>query len=152
VVTAQGLDYLNSVSLLRYNQRRASYHYWTKGEDIPPAPQVSATGLDGEIIISWDDAAVEFQQGENAFEGFNVFQSESEQGPWTRLATYDKINHIKYIRGMNYNPAVGEVINSVMQKGSDSGLQFYFHPERDTINGGPFINGQTYYFAVSSYT
>jgi hypothetical protein len=152
LVAGQGYDRLGSVVAMKFNDRIAQSAFDMDFDlPVPPAPIVTAAEIDSRIMLSWDDGPVDFQKKGYAFEGFNVWQGESEQGPWTRIATYDIINGVTGIRDWEFVPSLGDVVEHTVQPGEDSGLAFHLEPEEDRIHEAPFINGHPYYFAVSSY-
>ena len=116
-----------------------------------------------------------------AFEGYNVYQRTSEFGSWKKITTFDLTAQESYqtfhqvagdsigicasgqcdtlerawdfqkIYDYIYDPGAGGYELKIVQNGSESGLQNRIYIDHDYINGGPLINGQKYYFAVTPY-
>jgi hypothetical protein len=154
LVVGQGSNNLNSITVMRFYDQVVQMAYDDNFIVTPPPPEpvLTVSQMDESLMLMWDDAAVDFSQNGYEFEGFNVWQGESETGPWTRLATYDKVNAVTGIRDIVYNPLVGELIEQTVQHGSDSGLFYHFHVETNYCTGDSLINGWPYYFAVSAYS
>jgi len=66
----------------------------------PPAPEVTATQDNGKIVLTWQDDNDKYKEIEAysfsgyEFEGYNIYQGESESGPWKLIGTFDVINDI----------------------------------------------------------
>jgi len=84
------------------------------------------------------------------FEGYNIYQGESPEGPWYRITTYDIKNGITVIWDSDYSETLGCVTEIPVAHGSDSGVQHFTSITQD-YNGKSLINSKTYYFAVSAY-
>jgi len=55
------------------------------------------------------------------------------------------------ISGLKPHPQNGRYYETVLQRGTDSGVKHYLVLKQDQINQKPFYRGSTYYFAVTSY-
>jgi hypothetical protein len=152
LVVGVGPDPLSSITVMRHYDAIAQNLYDKNFElASPPQPELTASGLNGHIVLTWDNGAMHFDEGGYAFEGYNVWQGETETGPWTRIATFDKVNGIARIRDMEYVPFLGEMVEHTVQWGADSGLDFKMIIEDDVLNEKAIINGRPYYFALSAY-
>ena len=134
--------------------------------DSPPAPSVQATALADQVILVWGDepesysATSEVDVDANGnpttflFEGYNVYQAETNSGAGKRkrLATYDLVNGITEIYDDVFNAELGETINIRTQFGSDSGLEHYHSITGDGLNNNSkLITNREYYFTVTAY-
>ncbi len=134
--------------------------------DSPPAPSVQATALADQVILVWGAepesyaATSEVDVDANGdpttflFEGYNVYQAETNSGAGKRkrLATYDLVNGITEIYDDVFNAELGETINIRTQFGSDSGLEHYHSITGDGLNNNSkLITNREYYFAVTAY-
>ena len=96
-------------------------------------------------------------QGEDTyfvFEGYNVYQHETESGSGAtkRIATFDLNNGIKEISDDVFDPDIGETINRTVQYGSDSGIRRTLMIDNDQLSGGsPLITNRKYYYSVTAY-
>ncbi len=160
IVVGLGTNYLNSVSIMKYNDKVAQFAYdnnWVVGSP-PPQPEVEVFEGDKVIALSWDDTAKDLVDDAGyAFEGYNIYQSPSvagdAAGKWTRIATFDKVNYITKIWDEAYDPEGDALVVKPVQFGTDAGLQYSITIETDKIMGNtPLVNGKNYYFAVTGYT
>ena len=51
-----------------------------------------------------------YQCADYNFEGYNIYQGESPNGPWHRVATYDLVNGIKTILDFELDNVTGEIL------------------------------------------
>ncbi len=157
-----GSDVKSSISVLRFNDVSAQYAYDNLFElpKAPPAPKLQIGELDNQIVLNWgyDDAAVLATESDDSkgykFEGYNVYQLPSatatiNQG--IRLATYDLVNEYTTIKDRVFDQASGQVLERPVQLGKNSGLSRYLVLSQDILHSKPLVNGQPYYFAVTSY-
>lgn len=153
LVVGDGPTNLASVQLMKYNDAQAQMAYDLNFvlPNVPPSPIVEVSDLDGEIMLTWDDAAATFDDKGYLFEGYNVFMAEAAGGPWTRIATFDVANSITAIWDDVFDVELAAIINKPVQVGTDTGVKYNFHVDKDYINNVPLINGKKYYFAVSAY-
>lgn len=152
------LAYGANLSALRENVRvvqsiyNANYQFATP----PPLPTLQAFASDGEVRLVWDDRAergIDPVTNVNDFEGYRLYRSTDPNfldpqvivdaqgsgpiGNGRPLAQWDLRNGV---RGFS-NLAVGGIQYYL---GDDTGL---VHTFRDTT----VVNGQTYYYALTSY-
>ncbi|MGB2958889.1 MAG: hypothetical protein WBG01_10070 [Bacteroidota bacterium] len=159
----EGIEYLPAVSLMKAFDEEAqnAYNEFFAMPEPPPAPLVTATALDGEVLLSWHEngQAVEATETANykdfTFQGYNVYQfpsgsSSLQEGK--RLATFDIVDGVAMIKERVRDPVTGDSMNVARQYGTDSGIQRYFQVSRDPFNINlPMVNGTKYYFAVTAY-
>lgn len=159
-VIAQGSDRLNSVSLLKKFDLVAQDAFNANFilPSPPPAPVVKVAELPNEIILSWydgRDASEPYTFTGSAkdykFEGYNVYQGKSVNGPWKRLATYDIVNGVKTVFDFVLDPETGLTLDLPVVFGEDSGVKRHIRITKDAINNTPLVNGKEYYFSLTSY-
>ena len=121
----------------------------------PDAPELSATALDGQIILSWSNDARSnnylegyaqidpfARSGQDLlrFEGYEVLQYETEQDAIGRVvAVYDVPNGIRRVLDVDYAGQIG-----VIASGTDRGTQTYH-----VVNS--VTNYRDYHFGVRAY-
>jgi hypothetical protein len=176
VIVGQGSGALNSIGALKLVDRQAQAVFDLNFNipNPPPSPSVWARGLNGEIDLTWGDepvSSVEINDSldqEFRFEGFNLYQGESPQGPWTKVAVYDEVNtavcqedtatgdevecDLSLIYDDIVDPAAGDAQRVVVQKGSNSGLSYHLNLTNSLLDGSSLKNNQPYYFAVTAYS
>ncbi len=163
VIVAQGSDPLNSITALKTADLQAQAVF-DLNFDIPfppPPPSVFVRGMDGQVEIIWGSEPVgdvqvqEKLNQEFHFEGFNLYQGETPNGPWKQFATFDD-DADEFGVGLIYNdvvdPSAGGTQRLIVQKGSNSGLRFQSRLSNSQIDGSPLSNNTPYYFAVTSYS
>jgi len=163
VIVAQGSDPLNSIVALKDADRQAQVVF-DLNFDIPsppPAPSVFLRGRDGTIDIIWGTEPVGNVEADTIlnqefhFEGYNLYQGESPQGPWKKFATFD-LDFDDYEAALIYgdvvDPSAGGPQRIILQKGSNSGLQYNLTLAVSQLDGTPLRNNTPYYFAVTAYS
>ena len=133
---------------------------------ITPDTTTAIDGPDTTITITFDTTFQYVQviesidttfQGEDTyfkFEGYNVYQHETESGSGgiKKIATFDLNNGIKEISDDVFDPNIGETINMTVQHGSDSGIKRTLMIDNDQLSGGsPLITNRKYYYSVTAY-
>ncbi len=98
IIIGQGTSCLESITDLKANDLQVQNLY-DNDFDMPkpcPNPTVYTRGFDGAIDLIWGTEPENCYQdyrdqlGELfIFEGYNIYQGETESGPWTKVATYD---------------------------------------------------------------
>lgn len=156
IIIAAGTNNLNAISAMKFFDKFAQNAYDAQFQmPSPPSPTVLISELDKQIILSWEQGAnlVEnYRQLGWEFEGYNVYQGESANGPWQRIATYDKINGVTLIMDQGLDMNTGLILEGPVQFGTDAGIRRLIDIRTDAIRGNQtLINGRTYYFAVTSY-
>jgi hypothetical protein len=160
IVVGQGVDPLSSINVLKLNARK-TWSIFLNGYNGPwtlPLPETRKGEYNSQCILTWDhhqicystSALQSFQNMKHEFEGYNIYQGETSEGPWHRIATYDFKNGITIIWDMDYSETLGFITEIPVAHGSDSGVQ-HFHVIDHDYQGRPLVNGKSYYFAVSGY-
>jgi len=155
IIVAGGSSWDRSITKLKYFDKFAQAVF-NAGFGIcsPSTPQVSIAQMDTTIVLTFQDGSDSVENytcGPYEFEGYNVYQGESLNGPWHRIATYDKVNGIKVIIDQILDEDTGELIEIPSQFGTDSGLERYIEISYDEINGRNLINHRKYYYSVNTY-
>ncbi|MDP6772210.1 MAG: hypothetical protein QF704_16010, partial [Anaerolineales bacterium] len=120
----------------------------------PPSPSVEIAQLDRKVMLSFEegtDAIEGYECGSYGFQGYNVYQGASLNGPWERIATYDIVDGTKIILDLELDENTGELLELPSQFGSDSGLRHFMEVTYDKLGSRDLINNRKYYFAVTAY-
>ncbi len=169
-VIAIGSDRLDSITQLRNAARMAHLAYYfdfRTPKFQPPAPRVVASTTKNVVVLSWDDAAEEFQFNTSGdlpanaltfrwkFEGYNVYQlSKPEMDSATqamKIATFDVVDEIMDVWDLVHDEASGEDLLRPVQTAFDTGLRRYLLIDQDRLRHRPITYGREVYFAVTSY-
>jgi hypothetical protein len=155
-IIAQGKDKLNSVSLLKTYDAVVEQAYQSnyKIPGPPQQPKVEYSELANEIVLDWsgNDSTELYQNSSYRFEGYNIYQGETEKGPWKRISTFDVVNGIREIYDWQIDKTTGYKYWSPVAFGNDTGIKRNLRIITDELTGGPLINGKEYYFAVTAYS
>ncbi|MGB2868683.1 MAG: T9SS type A sorting domain-containing protein [Bacteroidota bacterium] len=164
IVGGLGSDRLSSVAVMKANDRalQGVFDAQFQCPTAPVNPSVIATGLDGAIILEWNNrefaAATEANRisiGNYEFEGYNIYQLSSPNistSKRTLLATFDRVDGVRSIVDTQYDNQSRRYLPYVIQRGTDSGIRRSLHIARDAFRDGkPLSNGTEYYFAVTAY-
>lgn len=153
IVVAQSKNRLASIALMKFYDRTVQAAYDADFDlPAPPAsPRVAATPLPGSVLLSWETNAEQYNQAPYEFEGYNVYQGASVAGPWTRLATFDKVNGVTVVLDDDFNEDQGLILPTGKAFGTDAGIRYTMEISNDVIRGGPLYNAQTYFFTVTAY-
>ena len=157
-----GGDQLRSVSKLKFNDQfvQDAYNNLFEVPKPPIGPKIKIAELDGAILLDWgfDAAAVQATESQDEsgflFEGYNLYQlpaAESTLSQSTKLATFDLENGVATILGIALDEDSGVILDVPLQVGTDAGIRRFIKITQDAIDGGPLVNGQEYYFAVTAY-
>ncbi len=154
-IIVSGANNLDAITSLKYASRFTQYGFDHKYEEYAlAAPILSTSSNDLEIILNWYDGAEEYeslQTSDYEFEGYNLYQGATDQGPWTRLNTFDKENGIGIILDQQFDDN-GLLLTGPVQFGSDTGLEHLVSIQTDALNGDvPLVNNKSYHFALSAY-
>ncbi len=158
-----GSDHLRSVSRLKFNDRfvQEAYDTFFEVPAPPAAPRVRMHQGDQSITLDWGHDLEAMRRTEQevqapfAFEGYNLYQfpaAEAGISQARKIATYDLVNDVTTILGLQLDEASGAVVKIPLQSGRDTGLRWVERITRDAFRGSPLFNGQPYYFAVTSYS
>lgn len=160
----QGVDRLSAIGLLKFYdaQAQVAYDNFFDLPTPPPAPEVTVTPLDREIILDWSKNTEKVQATEtfnakgHTFQGYNIYQlptASSQLADAIKVATYDIIDGVGKISDLVFDTRTGSVILYPVQFGNDSGIKRFISITSDAVRGGvPLVNGTKYYFAVTSYS
>ncbi len=165
-IVGLGKDNLNSIEVMKSYDKSAQIAYDLNFNIAKPAPYPNVTvgQMDRVISLSWDNSSVNYSAENKVdldpngnpsfynFEGFKLYQGESEGGPWTLIKQWDKDNDVGKIWDYVYDPVSGENIYSVVENGKDIGLAFSFLIDKDYLNNVPLVNGKPYYFSLTTYS
>jgi hypothetical protein len=167
-IIAQGTDYFTSITQLRLASDKAQTAY-----DIdfalppsPAAPVMTATGLDKQIILTWEGSQELYEAVDNVdvdenldptyytFQGYNIYQYETNLGLGTKkkIATYDVVDLVTEIKDLEFVNSLGETVEHAVQTGTDNGVKRYHILNSDPLRSNvKLINNRPYYFAVTAY-
>jgi hypothetical protein len=163
VIVGQGSDPLNSIGALKLVDQQAQtvFDLNFRIPNPPPAPNTWLRGADKQIEFIWDSSPINDVQSDTIlrqefhFEGFNIYQGETAVGPWTKIATYDRDDDPLGVT-LIYNDVIlagaGGQQRMIVQKGSNSGLQYGYSMNVSQLDGSTIKNNQPYYFSVTSYS
>ncbi|MFH1571192.1 MAG: hypothetical protein ABIL09_24595, partial [Gemmatimonadota bacterium] len=156
-----GSDRLRSVSKLKFNDQfvQDAYNNLFEVPKAPANPKVRVAELDKAILIDWGWDATAVTATETGasgfeFEGYNIYQlpsSTAAPSQGRKLATYDLENGVATILGINLDENSGVILDVPLQIGTDFGVRRFLKVATDALRGGPLVNGQEYYFAVTAY-
>ncbi len=160
VLVGQGTDNISSISALRQTsaQAQAVFDLGFHIPAPPPQPTVWQQPLPNRVELVWDHAAEGDVQISDVLgqrfvmEGYNVYQGETQAGPWKKIATFDVDNDITRIYQDEFDPTVGGIQRVISQLGTNSGLQNHLTITTDRITGKPLVNYRPYHFAVTAYS
>jgi hypothetical protein len=123
----------------------------------PILPTLSATALDGKVVLTWDDASVKltrepFIGNINDFEGYKLYRATDKYFQDSEVITDNKgsiaskkpIFQCDLVDGISGNADYGEVGGVEYYLGDDSGIRHYFIDDQ-------VENGRTYYYALVAY-
>ena len=153
---------LRSVAQLKFTDQfvQDAYNSAFQVPSPPSAPSVRLAELDQTVVLDWgwDPSSVASTEGDQsagfAFEGYNVYQlpsAEATLGQGLKLGTFDAENGVTTILGIDLDEVSGIVLDVPQQVGGDFGVRRNLRLSTDALRGGPLVNGQEYYFAVTAY-
>jgi len=154
IVVAQGTSRLASVALMKCFDEavQAAYNAGFNLASPPNNPAAIATPRDGEVFIRWDTGSENYSQAPYVWEGYNVYQGASVAGPWTRIATYDKVDGITTVLDVECDPESPVPLQKVKAFGTDAGVKYSIDLSSDYVRGGPLNSASNYFFAVTAYS
>lgn len=159
-----GVDRLSAIGLLKFYdaQAQVAYNNFFDLPTAPPAPEVTVTPLDREIILDWSkntakvEATETFNKKGHSFQGYNIYQlptASAQVSEGIRIATYDITDQVGKISDLVFDVKTGSVIKYPVQFGNDTGIKRFISITSDQVDGGvPLVNGIKYYFAVTAYS
>ena len=159
---ALSTDRLRSVSKLKFTDQfvQDAYNSFFEVPKPPTAPNIRVVELDKTILLDWGWDEESIQATERAdelgfeFEGYNLYQmpsAESTLDQAVRIGVFDVENGVTTILGIDLDEDSGLVLDVPLQLGTDFGVKRNIKIDQDYIRGGPLVNGQQYYFAVTAY-
>jgi hypothetical protein len=156
IVIARGSDRLSSISGLRFFDVSAQDAF-DRGFNLkspPPQPVVSVDTDEGLVRLCWDaNSRLNYNEPGYGFEGYNVYQGASVDGPWTLLGTFDEVNNIKVVRDTVFDINTGQIITDYpVAFGGDNGVAFCYETTQDAVRGLSLHEGTEYFFAVTAYS
>ncbi len=163
IVAQEGGNNRNAVAQLKLNDQTAQFVFDNRFAAVPqpPAPpKVTVTEMEDELFLDWGEDPQAVAETEKdlplgyKFEGYNVYQlpsPDATKSQATRVQTFDKNNAILAIRGQQFIPQFGAIVEVPVQKGNNTGIQRFLKIDRDFINDQPLFAGNRYYFAVTAY-
>jgi hypothetical protein len=154
IVVAQGETRLASVALMKCFDAavQAAYDANFNLASPPNNPVVSITPRDGEVFIRWDSGSENYNQPPFAWQGYNVYQGASIAGPWTRVATYDRVDGVTTVLDVQCDPNSPVPLRTVTAFGTDAGVRYSLELTDDKVRGGPLHTASQYYYTVTSYS
>jgi len=154
IVVAQGTSRIASVALMKcFDQAvQAAYDANFNLASPPNSPAVTVTPRDGEVFIRWDSGSEQYNQPPYIWQGYNVYQGASVAGPWTRVATYDKVDGITSVLDVECDPASPVPLPKVKAFGTDAGVKYSIDLSDDRVRGGPLNSASPYFYTVTSYS
>src|SRR5262249_35695255 len=94
----------------------------------------------------------QYNQPPYVWEGYNVYQGASIAGPWTRIATYDRVDGITAVTDIECDPASPIALPKVKAFGTDAGVKYSIDLSDDRVRGGPSHAGTAYDSTVTPYS
>ena len=158
------VDRLSAVGLLKFFDQEAqnAYDNFFKIPSSPDAPKVTASELDGKVVLLWDQDRESVKKieshndGSYSFQGYVVYQFPSKSASFQDakvVATFDKDDGVGKVIGPAFDSDAGVVLPQVLKFGSDSGIKRFITLDKDLFNAGaPLNDGTKYYYAVTSYS
>ena len=161
-IAAESPDRLGSVNVLKYYDKISQNSYQKLIIPAPALPKTNATlaEFDKRVLIEWEKDTARVNQIERfssrgyLFEGYNLYQLPTVSSPqylWKKIATYDLKNEVTQIVQEDINASTGRVELQAKQEGTNSGIIRYVVLTEDALRNFSLVNGQQYYFALTSY-
>jgi len=163
LVIARGTNNLNAITTMKTFSNIVRDDFNEGYEPINPTdPAVifSGSGYDQEIVLNWFEGAAEYEAADwgyfgllnYEFEGYELYQGETNQGPWSNINTFDVVNDVGIIMEQYFDPITGTIQNRIAHYGNNSGLEHIAYIAEDALNGGAaLVNGQEYHFSLRPY-
>ncbi len=163
LVGGLGDTYLSSITDLKNTDAVAQTLFDDLFQSVPsapPAPRLSATPLDNQVILDWGSDEEGAMATESAviagysFQGYNVYQlptATSGKSDAVLIATYDIVDGVQTVYGNVFLPEYGETVNVPVQYGLDKGVRRQMVIDYNHLTGGPLYTGSDYFFAVTAY-
>lgn len=155
IIVGQSTNRLASISLMKFydSEAQAAFDANFNLPSPPKQPVVVASPQNGGVLLTWDASSEQqYNQPPYLWEGYVVYQGASIAGPWTRLATFDRIDGITTVLDNDFNEQQGLILPIGKAFGTDAGTQYSMSLTQDAVRGGPLHVGTTYYFSVDAYS
>ena len=142
LIVVAGTNNLNAVSILKFSAAYAQSAFETGYQVNMPAqpPEFLGSGHDQEIILNWYDGAEAYESytwGSYQFEGYELYQGVTSQGPWTPIMGFDVINEVGVIVDQ-YLDEDGLIQNIITPQRQQSGIGTHrLHHRRRPGRGCP---------------
>jgi hypothetical protein len=156
-VVAPGANPSSSIAALRFYDSFAQSAFDNDFDVVQaPAPTVSKTRLDQEIVLNWSaghEAVEAFSERGYKFQGYKVYQGESLTGPYRQIAIYDLADGLQNVYDTQFDTETGLLVDKPVVIASDAGVQRFLSIKTDAIfnPNQQLSNYRDYYFAVTSY-
>ena len=163
-VIAQGKDNLNSIQLLKNYVKQIPKDIKEISTiekfqiPIPPTPQFSFKEFTSyneiELVLDNHDEMLNFENNGYAFQGYNIYQLTGNSYRLTdikKIATYDIIDGTTKIYDKEIETKTGNISESEVQNGSDSGVNKNNKINYDFFLNSPLVKGKEYSYGVSAY-
>jgi hypothetical protein len=153
IIVGQGRDRLQSINVLKHHARYVKSAYpFLFGAGLP-SPTVNVSSLGGKVFLTWDNNAEQELPSLSTykFQGYYVYQGETANGPWHKIATFDKSDDVTLMMDEVYSQQHLTLTDIVVDELPNKGLRQFLAVDRDTINRSSFINGRLYHFAVEPF-
>ncbi len=153
IIVGQGRDHLQSVNVLKHHARYVKSAYpFLFGAGLP-SHTFNASSLGGKIFLTWDTNAEKELPPLSTykFQGYYVYQGETANGPWHKIATFDKSDDVTLMMDEVYSSQHLTLTDIVVDELPNKGLRQFLAVDRDTITQSSFINGRPYHFAVEPF-
>jgi len=153
IIVGQSSNRLASISLMKFEDSQAQVAFDLNFNLIPPPnqPQVVATPLNSGVRLTWDVSSESYNKPPYNWEAYVVYQGASVAGPFTRIATFDRINGITTVLDNDFNEEQGLILPTGKAFGTDAGTQYSLDLTADAVRGGPLHNGTPYFYTVNAY-
>ena len=154
IIVGQGGNRLASVGEMRRtaDQVRDLWEHDMVVPVPPPAPHLVATPSDGEVVLTWDAASESAGAASLPFQGYNLYQAATPDGPFVPLATFDRVDGVTAVLGDSVDPETGLIVSFVAARGTDRGLSHSWSVTRDSVHSRSLVNGKRYWFALEAYS
>jgi hypothetical protein len=161
IVIGQGPDRLSSISVMKFYNLQVQKAYDDNFDlaSAPSQPVVSVGELPNLISLSWGNPDLyprteNFDEKGYKFGGYIVYQlpkASSTKADAKRIATFDLEDGYMMIFDKDVDPNSGAVVSLPVIIGNDGGIRREILIDHDYIRDRALVNGQTYYFAVTSF-
>ncbi len=159
----EGVSRLGAVGLLKFYDLELQQAYDNFFE-VPPsvkAPIVTATALDGEIVLNWGSRQDIYTQTESydtlgyKFQGYCIYQLPSASSTIESaklVETFDVVDLVQSIESQVFDVSSSTITRKFTKFGRNTGIFRNIIIDNDLVRGGvPIVNGTEYYFAVTAY-